>query len=44
MYGLADKLAFLGAKLEGNSFDTTKEDKKILKNLQNEIKPKININ
>ncbi len=27
--GLADKLAFgLGAKLEGNSFDTTKEDKK----------------
>ena len=26
---LADKLAFsMGAKLQGNSFDTTKEDKK----------------
>ena len=39
--GLADKLAFgLGAKLEGNSFDTTKEDKKNPKKSSTEIIPK----
>ena len=39
--GLADKLAFgLGAKLEGNSFDTTKEDKKSPKKSSTEIIPK----
>lgn len=39
---LADKLAFsMGAKLQGNSFDTTKEDKKNPKKLaSNEIIPK----
>jgi translation initiation factor 1 len=39
--GLADKLAFsMGAKLEGNSFETTKEDKKNPKKPSNEIIPK----
>ena len=39
--GLADKLAFgLGAKLEGNSFDTTKEDKKNPKKSSTETIPK----
>jgi translation initiation factor 1 len=42
--GLADKLAFsMGAKLDGNSFETSKEDKKIPKNSvksSNEIIPK----
>jgi translation initiation factor 1 len=42
--GLTDKLAFsMGAKLEGNSFDTGKEDKKNLANQaksSNEIIPK----
>lgn len=39
--GLADKLAFgLGAKLEGNSFDTAKEDKKNSAKSSNEIIPK----
>lgn len=39
---LADKLAFsMGAKLQGNSFDTTKEDKKNpKKQASNEIIPK----
>ena len=39
---LADKLAFsMGAKLQGNSFDTIKEDKKIpKKSSSNEIIPK----
>ena len=39
---LADKLAFsMGAKLQGNSFDTTKEDKKNpKKSSSNEIIPK----
>ena len=39
--GLADKLAFgLGAKLEGNSFDTTKEDKRNPKKSSSELMPK----
>ena len=39
--GLADKLAFgLGAKLEGNSFDTTKEDKKNPKKSSSDLIPK----
>jgi translation initiation factor 1 len=39
--GLADKLAFsMGAKLDGDSFDTTKEDKKNPKKSSNEIIPK----
>jgi translation initiation factor 1 len=42
--GLADKLAFsMGAKLDGDSFDTTKEDKKNSANSaksSNEIIPK----
>lgn len=39
--GLADKLAFsMGAKLDGDSFDTTKEDKKNLAKFSNEIIPK----
>ena len=40
--GLADKLAFsMGAKLQGNSFDTIKEDKKNpKKSSSNEIIPK----
>ena len=39
---LADKLAFsMGAKLQGNSFDTIKEDKKNpKKSSSNEIIPK----
>ena len=38
---LADKLAFsMGAKLQGNSFDTTKEDKKNPKKSSFEIMPK----
>uniref|UniRef100_UPI0040483E04 translation initiation factor SUI1 n=1 Tax=Aliarcobacter sp. TaxID=2321116 RepID=UPI0040483E04 len=38
--GLADKLAFsMGAKLDGDSFDTVKEDKKKSKS-SNEIIPK----
>ena len=39
--GLADKLAFgFGAKLEGNSFDTIKEDKKNPKKSSSELIPK----
>jgi translation initiation factor 1 len=39
--GLADKLAFsMGAKFDGDSFDTVKEDKKIPKKVSNEIIPK----
>ena len=38
---LADKLAFsMGAKLQGNSFDTTKEDKKNPKKYTKTILPK----
>ena len=38
---LADKLAFsMGSKLEGNSFDTTKEDKKNPNKSSTEILPK----
>lgn len=39
--GLADKLAFsMGAKLDGDSFDTRKEDKKNSAKSSNEIIPK----
>ena len=39
--GLADKLAFsMGAKLDGDSFDTAKEDKKNLKKSSSELVPK----
>ena len=39
--GLADKLAFtMGAKLQGDSFDTQKDDKKNPKKSSNEIIPK----
>ena len=39
--GLADKLAFgIGAKLEGNSFDTVKEDKKNPKKTPSDLMPK----
>ena len=39
--GLANKLAFsMGSKLDGNSFDTTKEDKKNSAKSSNEIIPK----
>lgn len=39
--GLADKLAFsMGAKLDGDSFDTTKEDKKNPKKSSSNLMPK----
>lgn len=39
--GLADKLAFsMGAKLDGDSFDTAKEDKKNPKKSSSELIPK----